>query len=66
MFDTHFSNSTIRNCTIAFGAMFLGLKIDRKDANNDVIQTIDIPLAYSARDRWVSRLSGDPDLQRST
>lgn len=66
MFNTHFSNSTIRNCTIAFGALFNGLKIDRKDANNDVIQTIDIPLAYSARDRWVTRLSGDPDLQRST
>lgn len=66
MYNTTFSHNTIRNTTIAFGALFNGLKISRKDSNDTQIQLIDIPLAYSARERWVTKLTGNPDLLRST
>ena len=66
MFNTVFGHDTIRNCTVSFGALFNGLKISRKNSDGTEAQLIDIPLAYSAREKWVSRLTGNPDLKRST
>lgn len=66
MFNSTFSHSTIRNCTIAFGALFTGLKIRRNSEAGVVLAELDVPLAYSAREKWVSRLTGNPDLKRST
>ena len=66
MFNTVFSHSTIRNCTVSFGALFTGLKIRRNSEAGVVLAELDVPLAYSAREKWVSRLTGNPDLKRST
>jgi hypothetical protein len=46
--------------------LFNGLKISRKNSDGTESQLIDIPLSYSAREKWVSRLTGNPDLKRST
>jgi hypothetical protein len=66
MFNTTFGHSTIRNCTIGFGALFNGLKINRYSSNGTVTAQLDIPLAYSAQEKWAAKLKGNPDLQRST
>ena len=66
MFNSTFSHNTIRNTTIAFGALFNGLKIRRHSSNGNILAELDIPLAYSAREKWVAKLTGNPDLLRST
>lgn len=66
MFNTTFSHNTIRKTTVAFGALFTGLKIRRNSDSGVVLAELDIPLAYSAREKWVTKLTGNPDLLRST
>lgn len=66
MFNTTFNHGTIRKIVVAFGNLFNGLKIQRFNPNGSVLQEIDVPLAYSAREKWVSRISGNPDLLKST
>lgn len=66
MFNTTFNHGTIRKTVVAFGNLFNGLKIQRFNPNGSVLQEIDVPLAYSAREKWVTRISGNPDLLKST
>jgi hypothetical protein len=66
LFNTTFSHGTIRNTVVAFGALFNGLKVRRFNSNGTTQAEIDVPLAYSAREKWVSALTGNPDLLKST
>ncbi len=66
MFNTTFSHNTIRNTVASFGSLFNGLKISRKNPNGTELQLVDVPLAYSAREKWVTRMNGNTDLLKST
>jgi hypothetical protein len=66
VFNTTFSHGTIRNTVVAFGNLFNGLKIRRYNPNGSTLAEIDVPLAYSAREKWVTALTGNPDLMKST
>ena len=48
--------------TIAFGQLFNNIQIKRKDSNDSVIQSIRVPLAYAPKEKFLTRLDQQPDL----
>lgn len=58
-----FFNDTIRKYTALFGTLFNNISIIKSEANG-VIQTINVPLNYSPKDKLFERLKADPDLTR--
>jgi hypothetical protein len=51
-----FYHSTIRKGIVAFGNMFNNIYIDRRDASNEVTQTLKVPLSYSPRQKFLARI----------
>ena len=48
--------------TIAFGQLFNNIQIKRKDSNGSTIQSIRVPLAYAPKEKFLTRLDQQPDL----
>ena len=64
-----FYNGTIKKVIIGFGHLFSNIYIDRKQGdsvNGETIQRLQIPLAYSNKEKWIQRLDGDPNLENNT
>jgi len=64
--STHY-HSNIRKVIVAFGNLFSNISIVREDKSkrgND--QTIQVPIAYSCKEKWVVRIDSDPDLDKHT
>jgi len=62
MFGKYFYNEGMRKTTIAFGQIFNNIQIKRKDSNNTVVQTIRVPLAYAPKEKFLTRLDQQPNL----
>lgn len=63
MFNTPYYHSTIKKIIIGFGALFSNVQIQRRDSAGVLIQTIDVPLAYAPKEKWVTRVEQDPELE---
>ena len=64
--STHY-HSTIRKVIVAFGNLFSNITIVREDkSNRGNDQTIQVPIAYSCKEKWVVRIDSDPDLNNHT
>lgn len=61
---TSFYHGTIRKYVIAFGNLFNGIYVQRLDVNGNRIQTIAVPLAYGPKEKWLVRMSQDPNLDQ--
>ena len=64
-----FYHGIIRKTIIAFGNLFSNIYIDRKQGDSvtgTTIQRLQIPLAYSNKEKWIQRLDGDPNLENNT
>ena len=48
--------------TIAFGQLFNNIQIKRKDSSGSTIQSIRVPLAYAPKEKFLTRLDQQPDL----
>ena len=55
-----FYHKITRNVIVAFGSLFSGIKITRKNQDETVEQTIAVPIAYAPKEKWVVRLEQDP------
>jgi hypothetical protein len=62
MLDQKFYWGTIRKAVVAFGNMFNNITIDRKDANGDIIQTIKVPLSYSPKQKFLTKIRQQPNV----
>lgn len=62
MLDQRFYWGTIRKAIVAFGNMFNGITIERKDANGNVVQVQKVPLAYSPKQKFLTKLRQQPDV----
>ena len=62
MFGNYYYNESMRKMTVAFGQLFNNIQIKRKDSNNAVIQSIRVPLAYAPKEKFLTRLDQQPDL----
>jgi hypothetical protein len=63
MFGNYFYNESLRRMTIAFGQIFNNIQIKRKDSNNNVVQSIRVPLAYGPKEKFLVRLDQQPSLE---
>lgn len=66
MYNTAFYHGTIRNTVVAFGNLWNGMQVRRFNQDGSILQSIDVPLSYSGREKWVQHLTGNPDLLKST
>lgn len=61
-----FYHGIIRKTIVAFGNLFSNIYIDRKQGNSvtgETIQRLQVPLAYSNKEKWIVRLDSDPNLE---
>ena len=63
MFE-HFYNEIFRSVIIAFGSLFNGIEIHKKDANDDTFSVIKVPLAYGPTQKFLARLEQQADLNK--
>lgn len=59
-----FFHDLIRKYVATFGTLFNDIKLKRTNRFGTVIETIEVPLTYGPRDKFVTRLTSDPDLSR--
>jgi len=63
MFGNYFYNESMRRMTIAFGQIFNNIQIKRKDSNDNVVQSIRVPLAYAPKEKFLVRLDQQASLE---
>ena len=63
MLGKYFYNEGLRKVTVAFGAIFNKIQIQRKDSSGNVVQSIMVPLAYAPKEKFLARLNQQADLE---
>ena len=66
MLGQQFYHETTRKVVVAFGTLFNGITLVRKDNSGTIQQSMKVPLAYGPRQKYLVRLADDPDLSKST
>jgi len=61
-----FFHDLIRKYVVTFGTLFNDIKLRRTNRLGAITQTIEVPLTYGPRDKFVTRLQQDPDLSAQT
>lgn len=65
MFGTHFYHKLTRKYVVLFGTMFNNITIVRRNTDSGAeIERMKVPITYSPKEKYISRLRADPDLQR--
>ena len=65
MLGNTFYHETMRKCVVGFGTLFNDIHITRKDSSGNVIQSMKVPLAYGAKQKFLTRLTEDPNLTKT-
>lgn len=65
MFE-YFYHEILRKTIIGFGTLFNDINIKTTDANNNVINTVKVPLAYAPQQKFLARLEQSEDLNKTT
>lgn len=58
-----FYHEHVRKAIIAFGTIFNNINIERKNASDQLIQTLRVPLAYSTKQKFLSRIEQIPTVE---
>ena len=66
MFSNHFYHETIRNTVVAFGTLFNDMTIVKKNADGSERVSVQVPLSYAAREKFIQRLNEDTRLDDDT
>ncbi len=64
-----FYNGIIRKVVVSFGKLFSNIYIERRkddSVKGEVVQTLQIPIAYSNKEKWLVRTEQDPSLENHT
>ena len=65
MLGSTFYHETLRKCIVGFGTLFNDIHITRKDSSGNTIQSMKVPLAYGAKQKFLTRLREDPSLTKT-
>jgi hypothetical protein len=65
MFE-YFYNEILRKTIISFGTLFNGISITHTDSSGGDINVTKVPLAYGPTQKFLARLTQQPDLNRAT
>jgi hypothetical protein len=67
MTATNYSyHRTIRKMVVAFGNLFNEINLVRYDSNGKELEHFLVPIVYGGKEKYVSRLEGDPNLDKKT
>jgi hypothetical protein len=55
----------IRKYVTVFGSLFADIYVNRKNAAGVLQQSIGVPIAYGPKEKWLSRITQDPSLNRT-
>ena len=64
-----FYHGLVRKSIVAFGSLFSKIYIDRKEGDSvsgNTIQRLQVPLAYAPKEKWLTRIEQDPNLDQNT
>lgn len=65
MLGPHFYNEAIRKTVIGFGTLFNNIEIRKTDpSTGDVIEAEKVPLAYGPKNKFLTRLEQNPDVDK--
>lgn len=56
----HFYHQHIRKAIIAFGTIFNQITVKRYNSNNETVQSVRVPLAYSPKNKFLARIAEVP------
>ena len=62
----YFYNETTRKYVALFGTLFNQIKIERADKSGTTQQSMIVPLAYGPFQKFLARITADPDLNRKS
>ena len=65
MIGSHFYHETTRDVVVAFGSIFNNIFLVRQNADGSSAQTLKVPLAYGPKQKWLTRLTQSPDLNKA-
>jgi len=60
MLSVPFYHSLLRKYVVIFGTLFNNIKIEKLDANGNVITTFRVPIAYGPREKFLARVEANP------
>ena len=64
MLGQQFYHETMRKVVVAFGTIFNNINIVRKNSSGAVTQSMKVPLAYGPKQKFLTRLREDPNLNK--
>lgn len=64
MFGHDFYHGIVRKYIVMFGNLFNELQIERYNDSGTKIQTLNVPIAYGPKAKYIARITSDPDLNR--
>ena len=65
MFEYYY-HEILRKIVIGFGTLFNDVNIKTTDANNNVTNSVKVPLAYAPQQKFLARLEQAEDLNKTT
>jgi len=65
MFGHDFYHGTLRRYVIMFGNLFNEIQVDRYDSAGTKLQTVNVPIEYGPKQKFIQRVTSDPDLTRN-
>jgi hypothetical protein len=64
MLGQQFYHETMRKVVVAFGTIFNNINIVRTNSSGEIIQSMKVPLAYGPKQKFLTRLREDPNLNK--
>ena len=65
MLGQYWYHGLTRKYVSIFGTIFNDIILKRKNSSGNVVETLKVPLAYGPKQKFFSRISGDPKLDKS-
>jgi hypothetical protein len=58
----HFYHQHIRKAIIAFGTLFNGIQVRRRNEANEIVQSLFVPLSYAPKQKFIERIREAPEI----
>jgi len=65
MFQQNFYHGLIRKYVVAFGTLFNDITIVRRDASENGVKLVKVPISYGPKEKFLVRLRRDPNLDQN-
>lgn len=59
-----FYHQHVRKALMAFGAIINNIRVNRRDPDNNLVQTLDVPVTYGPKQKFITRIIEAPDLEQ--